>query len=344
MSACPPAVHNQIQNLYDQTCALVPPSPPRPPRPPPLNNPVPNPPPPPPPPTPYFEARTRDGELDSDPDCIPVTYNTCRGAVADHAKEFGTADVLTVSFAPCEGTELETGCFFGCSYGGKQGGHFHAVLSDMEREFNTSNPKRCSMSDRPFCACANAPTTYHIFPPPPPYMYDEQFHGLRAYEEGETTLGGAEMAWNPDLGQASALVKRLVNARTLSLSLRQSHRSVNCPGADDGELSCARNCAAEHLTDLRAFTVTGDYSKSPPPSQPPPYEAPSPPLPPRLPFNRCSNECAKPETALGDTRCHDGGKVCDSHFKHSTHHSPGPPASHTAVTRTGILSADNVSF
>ena len=71
----------------------------------------PRPPPPPPPPAPYFQQRGSDAENDYDPDCEIVSYATCRGIVSDYAAEHGTADVLRVSFAPCEGTSVDQGCF-----------------------------------------------------------------------------------------------------------------------------------------------------------------------------------------------------------------------------------------
>ena len=108
-------LHPDIQNLYDTQCALAPPSPPRPPAPPPppsgFSAKAPNPPPPPPPPAPYFQQRESATETDYEPDCELVTYATCRGIVADYAREHGTADVLRVSFAPCEGLDLDEGCF-----------------------------------------------------------------------------------------------------------------------------------------------------------------------------------------------------------------------------------------
>ena len=105
---------------------------------------------------PYYE-RERDEELDSDADCEPVSYATCRVAVREHARKFGTPDVLRISFAPCEGIAAEVGCFRGCSYGGRNGGLFHAILPEMEEEFANANPKRCVLADLPYCACANAP-------------------------------------------------------------------------------------------------------------------------------------------------------------------------------------------
>ena len=109
-------LHDAIQNVYDTKCALTPPSPPRPPAmpPPPTGAFVPSapsPPPPPPPPAPYFVARLRDEEKDYDPDCELVSYATCKGIVADYAEEHGTANVLRVSFSPCEGIDLDGGCF-----------------------------------------------------------------------------------------------------------------------------------------------------------------------------------------------------------------------------------------
>ena len=232
---------------------------------------APSPPPPPPPPAPYFQQRGRDTETDYDPDCEIVSYATCRGIVADYAREHGTADVLRVSFAPCEGLDLDEGCYRGCSYGGANGGYYHDLLPDMLAEFNASNPRRCKLSELPYCACANKPTVYHTFPPPPPITYTEDYHAFPAYTEGEHVIGGgAEGVFDAEQGQASALVKRVSNVHTIDLALRSSHRTLACPGRDDGEMACARNCAAEHLTALRAFTVTGAVeSPSLPPSAAP---------------------------------------------------------------------------
>jgi len=100
---CPPIQAATIQSLYDKTCTLAPPSPPRPPfsPPPPLLPPIVRPPPP--PPAPYFQQRTKETESDFDDNCTLVSYATCRGIVSDYARDFGTADVLKVSTAPCEG-------------------------------------------------------------------------------------------------------------------------------------------------------------------------------------------------------------------------------------------------
>jgi hypothetical protein len=184
----------------------------------------------------------------------------------------------------------------------------------MQAEFGEKNPQRCKYAEMPFCACANpASPPPFSFAPPPPLTFSEDYHATSPYAEGEATMGGADLTRDPDHGVASALVKRLVNARTIDLSLRSSHRVGACPGADnDGESMCGRYCAAEHLTSLRAFTVTGSHQSSPPPSPPPPEPAPGPPpLPPFAPFTECANTCRE---FLGDvmlstdTTCRDGGK------------------------------------
>ena len=143
-------------------------------------------------------------------------------------------------------------------------------------------------------------------------QYAEDFHATPPHRLGETMLGGADLPASPDHGEVSAMVKRLVNARSLDLSLRSSHRNVDCPGLqDDGEATCGRYCAAEHLTLLRAFTVTGAHLQSPPPDPPPPDPAPGgPPLPPSAPFTECSNTCRElgGELHPDDFECRDGGK------------------------------------
>jgi hypothetical protein len=195
----------------------------------------------------------------------------------------------------------------GCSFGGANGGLFHDLLPDMLAEFNASNPRRCRLSELPYCACANKPAVYHTFPPPPPITFAENYHAYPAYAEGEHVVGGGgEGVFDAEQGQASALAKRISNVHTLDLALRSSHRTLRCPGRDDGEMACARNCAAEHLTELRAFTVTGHVEgPSPPPSAPNQSPEPSPPLPPYAPFSECQNTCQG--AVAGDTKCRDGG-------------------------------------
>lgn len=89
----------------------------------------------------------------------------------------------------------------------------------MLAEFNSSNPRRCSLSELPYCACANAPMKYHTFPPPPPITFAESYHAYPAYEDGESVVGGADRTFDAEQGQASALAKRLVNLRTMDLSV-----------------------------------------------------------------------------------------------------------------------------
>ena len=106
------------------------------------------------------------------------------------------------------------------------------------------------------------------------------------------------------------MAQRLVNGRTLDLSLRAGPMHLyECPGEDDGSTTCALTCAREHLSRLRAFTVTGETFNSPPPMPPPPNPPPMPP-PPFVAaagdrFNTCQDTCAAVEQ--GETFCRDGG-------------------------------------
>ena len=207
----------------------------------------------------------------------------------------------------------EPGCFLGCQYGSPNGGIYRFLLPDMEAEFGVKNPRRCKYAEMPYCACANlAPPPPFNFAPPPPMTFAEDYRATTPYREGQPTLGGADLVRDVDNGVASALVKRLVNARTLDLALRDSHRVVPCPGADDGESTCGRYCAAEHLSHLRAFTVTGAHVvASPPPPLPTTPIPDPPPLPPSAPFTECANTCRELVGELlraDDTTCRDGGK------------------------------------
>jgi hypothetical protein len=112
-------------------------------------------------------------------------------------------------------------------------------------------------------------------------------------------------------GAIGAMVQRMVNGRTLDLSLRSGKAHFyECPGDDDGRDTCALTCATNHLSRLRAFTVTGEAHDPPPP---PPSPTTPPPLPPPPfsaaagdKFNGCQNTC----TAITETEtlCRDGGK------------------------------------
>ena len=137
--------------------------------------------------------------------------------------------------------------------------------------------------------------------------FTEDYHATDPLRPGQATLGGAELPHSIETGEVGALVKRLVNARTLDPALRSSHRTVSCPLKDDGETTCARYCASEHLFALRAFTVTASEitSPPPPPPSPPSPPPPPPPSPPSIPFNECANTCEG--LPVGETRCRDGG-------------------------------------
>ena len=303
---CPPVIHAQLDSLYNGACTLVPPSPPMPPLPPPV---PPFPPAPQsPPPKIVFSQRERDTEQDWDGECELVEYAKCREIVKQYAGVHGTADVLAVSFSPCQGLPDETDCFLGCSYGGPNGGRYRFLLPEFQETYGAFNPKRCKYAEYPLCACDNpAPAPPGSFAPPPPLVFTEDYHMTPPLRPGDATLGGAQLAHTIERAEVGAMVKRLVNARTIDLALRDSHRTVQCFHSDDGEATCARYCAAEHLAGLRAFTVTAAPTSVSPPPSPPPPPPPVSPLPPSIPFNECANTCLG--LREGETRCRDGGKV-----------------------------------
>ena len=182
------------------------------------------------------------------------------------------------------------------------------MLPDFEEKYGAFNPKRCKYSEHPFCACNQLPMPPPgTYAPPPPMTFTEDYHATDPLRPGQATLGGAELPHSIETGEVGALVKRLVNARTIDPALRSSHRTVSCPLKDDGETTCARYCASEHLFALRAFTVTASEitSPPPPPPSPPSPPPPPPPSPPSIPFNECANTCEG--LPVGETRCRDGG-------------------------------------
>ena len=93
-SACPPVQIVVLESLYNKACTLVPPSPPSHP-----------------PPQVTFTLRERDAETDSDGECQLVSHADCKQIVSDYAARTGVADVMQVSFAPCEGLADEVDCF-----------------------------------------------------------------------------------------------------------------------------------------------------------------------------------------------------------------------------------------
>ena len=107
--------------------------------------------------------------------------------------------------------------------------------------------------------------------------------------------------------RVSAMYKNLVLARMPDPALRSSSHVVQCPGKDDCSNTCAIKCAEQHLSSLRAFSVTGEQwsdhftPRSPPPDSP----SPPPPSPPATPFSECANTCTlEPKY---ETTCRDGG-------------------------------------
>jgi hypothetical protein len=164
----------------------------------------------------------------------------------------------------------------------------------------THTLKRCRVSMHPRCACANFPAPPPmLIAPPPPAMFTNQWD-MALPEVTDSSKGNV-----------GALVQRLVNGKTLDLSLRSGPMKLyDCPGEDDGRDTCAIHCASTHLGRVRAFTVTGENVGSPPPSPPPP-EPPSPIAPPFAAsdtdkFNGCANTCTG--VAEDERFCRDGGK------------------------------------
>ena len=133
--------------------------------------------------------RERDAELDSDPDCIPVSYRTCAGSSPTRARVQGTADVLTVSFRRAR-ARGRGGLLRRLLATARQRRPLPRASCPRWRRSSTAPTRSAaSISDLPLCACANKNPDAFIFPPPPPYVFAETFHGLPAYEEGEHDAG-----------------------------------------------------------------------------------------------------------------------------------------------------------
>lgn len=203
----------------------------------------------------------------------------------------------------CEDTESETDCFSGCAYGDESGGTYRFLMPQVDHRFTKP---RCKLSIHPRCACTNGETQRVLFPPPPPRQFTEEWSIARPAE-----LNSDGTARDTSRGASGALVQRLTNGHTLDLSLRAGPMHVyECPLDNDGSETCALTCSREHLSRLRAFTVTGENLYSPP-SPPPPSPAPSsPPVPfeaaPGDRFAACQNTC----TGLDENEqfCRDGGQ------------------------------------
>ena len=310
LAECPPILHPSIEATFQKFCSVAPPSPPAPPAPPP-SPPLPPqfPPPRAPPPRVKYVERQRELELESDPDCEIVEYAECQEIVRQFAQRSGTgySSRLKVTTFGCEGTEVETDCFVGCAYGTRSGGTYRFLPEGTSELYYKHTKPRCRMSDHPLCACANAAAPPPMaFAPPPPQRYTEDWSIVPVPTQDES---GAPR--DTSRGALTAMVQRVVNGRTLDLSLRSGPmHQFECPGEDDGVNTCARTCSEHHLSRIRAFAVTGESFYEPPPSPPPPSPSPTPPPPFLAPegakFNGCQNTCRF--VGEGETLCRDGGK------------------------------------
>jgi hypothetical protein len=100
---------------------------------------------------------------------------------------------------------------------------YRFLLPEFQETYGAFNPKRCKLAEYPLCACDNAaPAPPGTFAPPPPLAFTEDYHMTPPLRAGEPTLGGAELPKSSEHGSVSAMVKRLVNARTISLSVTRT--------------------------------------------------------------------------------------------------------------------------
>lgn len=253
LKECQPIQHSSINTQWRTTCTIVPPSPPNlvPPSPPsPPLAPLPLPP----PPILEYAERFKARELDSDPDCNLVAYSLCQEIIRQFANaRSGYSVNMRVTTSECEATDVETDCFVGCAYGDRTGGTYRFLPDGTTSNAHTR--PRCKMSIHPRCACSNhaSPPPY-LFAPPPPVRFTEEWK--------ITNIPNVDASGKPretSLGATGALSQRLVNGRTLDISLRSGPmHAFACPRDDDGRDTCALTCANQHLGRLRAFTVTGE--------------------------------------------------------------------------------------
>ena len=203
----------------------------------------------------FFE-RFRDTETDEDADCELIEYAECAEIVRQFAQRNpGHSSELRVTMSHCEETETETDCFVGCAFGSEGtriGGTYRFLLPEIDNRFTKP---RCKLSIHPRCACGNAARPPPMMlPPPPPRTYTEEWNVVQSPFEGQDGV-----AYDTSRGVINAMAQRLVNGRTLDLALRAGPMHLyECPGEDDGSTTCALTCAREHLSRLRAFTVTGE--------------------------------------------------------------------------------------
>ena len=218
LAECPPIQHDAINTKYKETCQIVPPAPPNPPgRPPSPPYPPYAPMPRPPPPLLQYVERFKDQELDSDADCELVSYAMCQEVIRQYAAANGPAyrNQMRVTTSQCEETDVETDCFVGCAYGSRSGGTYRFLVDGMD-----SNPftrPRCKMSIHPRCACSNQAS----FPPPllfaspPPARFTEEWEITNIPQ-----IDSQGKVRDSSKGHVGVMSQRLVNGRTLDLSLR----------------------------------------------------------------------------------------------------------------------------
>lgn len=193
----------------------------------------------------------------------------------------------------------------GCAYGGRNGAIYTYVLPEYEPIFNVSNPKRCTTSLLPYCACRPAtPPPPALRPPPPPVLLAD-WTPVAVPVSAEGVIGGA-----------SGFVREVARGRVPPAALRSSTQPrYSCRGDDDGRDACVHACAHEHVGFLRAISVTG-YAAPPSPPLPlaPPMEpiAPEESGPPAAAEERRFNGCSDACRYAADGSCDDGGH--DAHF------------------------------
>jgi hypothetical protein len=114
----------------------------------------------------------------------------------------------------CEDTETETDCFVGCGFGDKNGGTYRFLLPEIDNRFTKP---RCKLSIHPRCACGNsrAASPPMTLPPPPPRTYTEEWNVVQSPFADQNGV-----AYDTSRGVVNAMAQRLVNGRTLDLSLR----------------------------------------------------------------------------------------------------------------------------
>ena len=141
-------------------------------------------------------------------------YAQCAEIVRQFAQRNpGHSSNLRVTMSHCEDTETETDCFVGCAFGDKNGGTYRFLLPEIDNRFTKP---RCKLSIHPRCACGNARASPPaMFPPPPPRTYTEEWNIVQSPFVDQNGV-----AYDTSRGVVNAMAQRLVNGRTLDMSLR----------------------------------------------------------------------------------------------------------------------------